>query len=122
MKREASNAFVQLDAQSVMVQKFGEMIGKKLSPSQVLLENTVLQIDGFCETEKEVILAECWAHIGKAKVAQKHKIATDILKLSVASFGLKRLHANKNVRTYLVFADEEAADVVRSASWISAAA
>jgi len=105
-----------------MLQRFGEAIGKKLAPSQVLLDSIFVQIDGYCETNEEIVLAECWAHVGKAKVAQKHKIATDVLKLSIASFAIQKQHPEKAIRCYLVFADEDAADVVRSSSWISAAA
>lgn len=122
MKRTASNAFVQVAAQGVMLQKFGEAIGKKLTSSQILLDNILVQIDGYCETNEEIVLVECWAHVGKAKVAQKHKIAADILKLSVASFAIRKQQPEKAVSCYLVFADEDAADVIRSSSWISAAA
>ena len=122
MKRTASNAFVQVAAQGAMLQKFGEAIGKKLATTQVLLDGILVQIDGYCETSEEIVLAECWAHIGKAKVAQKHKIAADVLKLSIASFAIRKQHPEKAVSCYLVFADEDAADVVRSSSWISAAA
>src|SRR5215472_12636014 len=122
MKRAASNALVQVAAQGVMLQKFGEAVGKKLSSNQILLDTILLQIDGYCETEEEIVLAECWAHIGKAKVAQKHKIAADVLKLSLASSTIRKQHPQKAVRCYLVFADEDAADVVRSSSWLSAAA
>ena len=122
MKRTASNAFVQVAAQNSMLQKLGEAIGKKLIPNQILLEGILVQIDGYCETDEGVLLAECWAHIGKAKVAQKHKIAADILKLSLASFAIRKTDPEKTVKCYLVFADEEAANVIRSSSWISAAA
>jgi|SRR5271165_4981941 len=119
MKRTASTAFVQLAAQAVMLQKFGETLGMKLAPNQILLDDISLQIDGYGETDKEIVLAECWAHIGKAKVAQKHKIAADVLKLSLACSGIRKLHPEKIVTCYLVFADEDAADVIRSSSWIS---
>ncbi len=92
MKRTASNAFVQVAAQGAMLQKFGEAIGKKLATTQVLLDGILVQIDGYCETSEEIVLAECWAHIGKAKVAQKHKIAADVLKLSIASFAIRKQH------------------------------
>jgi hypothetical protein len=122
MKRTASNALVQVAAQGVMLQKFGEAIGKKLSSSQILLDDILVQIDGHGEADGQIVLAECWAHIGKAKVAQKHKIAADVLKLSLASFAIRKQHPDKAVQCYLVFADEDAADVVRSSSWVSAAA
>lgn len=113
---------VQIAAQAVMLEKFREITGKKLIPHQILFDGIVVQVDGYCETEDKIILAECWAHIGKAKVAQKHKIAADILKLSLASLEIRKLQPQKTVECYLIFADEDAADVVRSSSWLSAAA
>jgi hypothetical protein len=122
MKRAASSAVVQIAAQAVMLQKFEEITGKRLTPNQILFDDVVIQLDGYCETEDKVILAECWAHIGKAKVAQKHKIAADILKMSLASVEIRKRQPHKILECYLIFADEEASDVVRSSSWMSAAA
>ncbi len=122
MTRTRSNAIVQIQAQSVMLRKFSEVMGKILGMNQIVLEGVLLQIDGYSETADEIILAECWAHVGKAKVAQKHKIAADVLKLSLAAKWLRRLHPTKAVKCFLLFADENAADVVRSRSWLSVAA
>ena len=122
MTRTKSNAIVQVQAQSVMLAKFGEVIGKRLALNQIALDGILVQIDGYAETADEIVLAECWAHIGKAKVAQKHKIAADVLKLSLVAERLRNLHSNKAVKCFLLFADEDAADVVRSSSWLSAAA
>jgi hypothetical protein len=122
MTRTRSNAIVQVRAQSVMLARFGEAIGKTLVLNQIALDDILVQIDGYSETANEIVLAECWAHIGKAKVAQKHKIAADILKLSLTAGLLRNLHPDKAVKCFLIFADEDAADVVRSSSWLSAAA
>jgi hypothetical protein len=122
MTRIKSNAVVQVQAQVVMLAEFSVFIGKTLGLHQIVLENAIFQLDGYSETEDEIIVAECWAHIGKAKVAQKHKIAADVLKLSLISDQLRKLHPSKTIKCFLIFADEEAANVIRSASWLSAAA
>ncbi len=96
MTRTRSNAIVQIQAQSVMLRKFSEVMGKILGMNQIVLEGVLLQIDGYSETADEIILAECWAHVGKAKVAQKHKIAADVLKLSLAAKMASQTSSNQS--------------------------
>lgn len=113
---------MQVAAQAVMLERFGKTIQKELRPNQVLLDGAFVNVDGYCESDQEIVLVECWAHVGKAKVAQKHKIAADILKLSLASASLRKKWPNKSVRCYLVFVNKAAAEVVGGGSWIAAAA
>lgn len=122
MKRVESASLVQVAAQEVMLDRFGRMIQKELRPNQILLDNAYVNVDGYHESDQEIVLAECWAHVGKAKVAQKHKIAADILKLSLASAYLRKKRPDKAIRCYIVFADKAAAEVLGGASWMAAAA
>lgn len=123
MKRHGSDSQAQRDAQSQMLERFGKTIQKDLQPNhKVSLDGASVNVDGYFESQQEIVLVECWAHMNKAKPAQRHKIAADILKLSFVSASLRKKWPDKVVKCYIVFVDKDAAEVVNGASWIAAAA
>ena len=74
-----------------------------------------LRPDGFnAETR---VLVEAYAHIGKLKGAQLHKVKGDILKLLLLERKL-----GGSWRKILCFADDMAAEIARGKSWIAEAA
>jgi hypothetical protein len=105
-----------------MLEALGKQLGGRvIRPWQILLDGVIVQVDGFWQDENETIIAECWAHIGRAKVAQKHKVAADVLKLSYIADLLRATTPNRLVSCYMVFADAEAAQVLSGQSWLAAA-
>lgn len=122
MKRHASSAHVQIGAQLVIMEQLGKELGRKLSPSAIIIDSVAVQIDGYYEDEKEILLVECWARIGKAKVAQKHKVAADVLKLSIVAETLRIRYPQKQISCIIAFADHAASDTLMGHSWLAAAA
>jgi hypothetical protein len=79
-------------------------------------------VDGFHRDGNRVTLVEAWAHVGKAKAAQRNKVLSDMLKLAFVSSVLQRSHPTLNVESYLIFADVSAANVVSGNGWAALAA
>ncbi len=85
----------------------------KLKSKKVLINDTLVQVDGYSESPP--ILCEIYSRIGKMKVAQHNKIAKDILKMLL----IEKMQ-NKTFRKIIAFADEEAASSFSGGeSWYS---
>jgi hypothetical protein len=69
-----------------------------------------------------VTLVEAWAHVGKAKAAQRNKVLGDMVKLALVTSALRRSYPSLKLESYLVFADSTAANVVNGKGWASLAA
>ncbi|MET8149357.1 hypothetical protein ACIBSW_34385 [Actinoplanes sp. NPDC049668] len=75
------NSREQRDAERVMLDLLGLQLGVALDPTRIVVANgTRVELDG-ADAERTV-LVECWAHQGPPKVAQKHKVLADALKLT----------------------------------------
>jgi hypothetical protein len=70
-------------------------------------------VDGISEDPPAYI--EVFAHQGPLKAGQRHKVATDVLKLIT----LGREHPE--ARLIIAFADREAADTVTGSTWLAQA-
>ncbi|HEY4001903.1 MAG TPA: hypothetical protein VGO93_23715 [Candidatus Xenobia bacterium] len=82
-----------------------------LVPKTIVLESGgELRLDGYNRDEK--IAVEAWAHHGRSKPAQRHKIANDMLKLLM----VRRLLGD-GWRLVLLFADPEAHHFLEGRSW-----
>lgn len=76
----AGDSREQRHAERVMLDLLGERMGVVLKPRRIPLEDGVrVEIDGA--DDELSILVEAWAHQGPPKVAQKHKVLADALKL-----------------------------------------
>jgi len=82
VKRKASRSDAQQSAELLMLDEFSRQIGKELKASTIPIGQAVVSVDGFLKEGDIVILAEAWAHIGKAKSAQRNKVLGDLLKLA----------------------------------------
>jgi hypothetical protein len=67
-------------------------------------------------SEDPPLLVEAWAHQGRPKSAQRHKVLADAFKLLWVQRGFR-----PGARMILAFADEEAARPFRSGSWMATA-
>ncbi|MBA2680473.1 MAG: hypothetical protein H0U76_19020 [Ktedonobacteraceae bacterium] len=76
-----------------------------------------VHVDGYCDDGQRIVLIEVWAHIGKAKSAQKQKVLGDVLKLALLSRMLAKEKPDRTVESFIVFIDEEAAAVLHGKSW-----
>jgi hypothetical protein len=71
----------QRDAERVMLDLLGLQLGVTLEPTRIVVaDGTRVEVDGA--DAGRTVLVECWAHQGPPKVAQKHKVLADTLKLA----------------------------------------
>jgi hypothetical protein len=71
----------QREAERLMLDLLGTELGVVLDPARVGFPSGVrVEIDG-ADSERTV-LVECWAHQGKPKAAQRHKVLADAFKLN----------------------------------------
>lgn len=100
-------------AEVVMLNLLGERLGLTLRPRRIPLGDTGVRVEIDGADENLTTLVEAWAHQGRPKVAQKHKVLADALKL---------IHVAKILgaapRLILCLADPEAAHHFTTArSW-----
>jgi hypothetical protein len=70
----------QRDAERVMLDLLSLQFGVTLEPTRIVVaDGTRVEVDGT--DAGRTVLVECWAHQGPPKVAQKHKVLADTLKL-----------------------------------------
>jgi hypothetical protein len=105
-----------------MVAEFSRQLGRELGKAIIPIGNANVTVDGFHKDENRVTLVEAWAHVGKAKSAQRNKVLGDMLKLALVTAALRRSHPSVQVESHLIFADVTAANVVNGKGWASLAA
>ncbi|MFN8215166.1 MAG: hypothetical protein U0R71_01080 [Solirubrobacterales bacterium] len=97
-----SDSGAQTAAEATILALLGEDIGVTLLQGrEVALGGVKVRPDGMAADGSVVV--EVFAHIGKLKGGQRHKVSTDALKL------LAIREAHPNARLILAFADETAA-------------
>ena len=101
MLRHPSDSSEQRDAEVALIAGLSKELGVPLQKRELDLTTCVIQIDGY--SENPPIMCEAWAHRGKPKGGQPHKVLTDAFKLLFADTVLGEIH-----RKILVFADEAA--------------
>ena len=68
----------QRDAERVMLNLLSQQLGHELNPATLSVPSGErVEVDGA--NEDRSILAECWAHQGPPKSAQRHKVLADAL-------------------------------------------
>lgn len=77
----AGSSREQRDAERVMLDLLGQQLGRKLNPATLTVPSGErVEVDGADANLS--ILAECWAHQGPPKAAQRHKVLADAFKLT----------------------------------------
>jgi hypothetical protein len=67
-------------AERVMLTVLGIQLGVNLEPARIVIPSGArVEVDGADASRS--VLVECWAHQGPPKVAQRHKVLADALKL-----------------------------------------
>ena len=122
MKRTASCSDVQQLAERLMVSEFSRQLGRELGTAIIPIGSAKIAVDGFHKDNNVVTLVEVWAHVGRAKAAQRNKVLGDMLKLALVASVLRKSHPTLKVECYLAFADSTAANVVIGRGWASLAA
>src|SRR6185369_8830627 len=122
MKRTASCSDVQQFAEQLMVSEFSRQLGRELGNTTIPIGKNKITVDGFHRGDNRITLVEAWAHVGKAKPAQRNKVLSDMLKLAFLSSVLRRSYPSLDVESHLIFADASAAQVVNGNGWAALAA
>jgi hypothetical protein len=77
----AGDSAEQRGAERVMLDLLGSRLGLELNPATIAVPSGErVQVDGA--DGSRTLLAECWAHQGPPKSAQKHKVLADAFKLA----------------------------------------
>lgn len=102
-------------AEGALIAGLARRLGVTLAKKRIALpEGGALEIDGVSESPP--IICEAWAHLGRAKTAQKHKLLTDAFKLIYAAQFLP-----KETRKILVVADPKAVRHLDGKGWMAQA-
>jgi hypothetical protein len=108
----AGSSYEQREAEAVILRLLGERLGVSLEPRRLAAPSGAsIDVDGISPDGS--VLAECWAHQGSAKVAQKYKLMNDAIKLFWAASWL----APTPSRLILCVTDEAAVKHLRGRSW-----
>jgi hypothetical protein len=121
-KRSASCSDVQQLAEQLMIREFSRQLGRELGRATIPIGKNKVTVDGLHRDDNRVTLVEAWAHVGKAKSAQRNNVLSDMLKLAFVSSVLRRSYPILNVESHLIFADISAANVVTGNGWAAPAA
>lgn len=111
MPDHPSSSDVQIAKEARILAAIAEQIGVELRQRVKLeFDGAAMEVDGVAADES--VLVEVFAHVGKLRGGQRHKISTDALKLIALS------ESRPQARLILAFADHAARDSV--AGWKAA--
>jgi hypothetical protein len=109
-----SDSFEQRTAEPLILAGVSKIVGVELAPRSLRLDGGArVDVDGVAPDES--VFVEVFAHQGRLKGAQFHKVARDALKLIT----LGRSRAGSKL--IIAFGDPDAAACVTGASWLSEA-
>lgn len=109
-----SDSTIQQQAEPLIRQKVSDHVNRTLTAETIKLDHGApVQVDGVASDES--VFVEIFAHQGPLKGGQRHKVATDALKL--ITIGRSRPDA----RLILAFADDAAAAFATKGTWMAEA-
>jgi hypothetical protein len=109
-----SDSQEQRNAEALILQAVSASVGIELAPRSLRLDGGArADVDGVAPDES--VLVEVFAHQGRLKGAQFHKVARDALKL--ITLGRTR----PGSRLIIAFGDSDAAACVSASSWLAEA-
>lgn len=110
----ASDSLQQRTAEPLILAGVSKTLGVELTPRSLRLDGGArVDVDGVAPDES--VFVEIFAHQGRLKGAQFHKVARDALKLIT----LRRTRTTSKL--IIAFGDPEAAACVTGASWLAEA-
>lgn len=120
--RKRSRSTTQQNVEKRAIAAFGNSLGVNLVPKTIRTDTYTIAVDGCFISKRNVVLAECWAHVGATKGAQLKKIQADILKFALVKALPPSEFRGKKISTYALFIDEIAASILKGKKWMAAAA
>ncbi len=103
-------------AELLIVAAVAEILGVPLQKQRLRIDGAIVELDGY--SSEPPVLVEAWAHQGRPRPAQKHKVMTDALKLAWIE---REAFPDERARKILALADAEAARHFLGGSWMAAA-
>lgn len=111
-----SSSREQSKAESVILSEINRLYGLNLEPTSFLLSDRhKVQIDGL--DEKNSVICEIYARVGKLKGSQPDKLASDLLKMALVEKLTDRVW-----RKIMCFCNESAAMTLKGRSWLATVA
>ena len=105
MNEHPSHAATHIETEALILKAVAEQLGIPLRQGvDIEFADAVMKVDGAAEDES--VLVEIFAHVGKLRGGQKHKVSTDALKL------LALAESRPGAKLILAFADHEAASSI----------
>lgn len=112
-----SDSAEQSDAEPLILAELETVLGVELGETTFTLPGgSRVEVDGA--TPGGSVMVEVFAHQGRLKGAQVHKVARDALKLITVA---RDLPTSASARMFIAFADDAAAACVMGKSWLSEA-
>jgi hypothetical protein len=109
-----SDSLEQRTVEPLILAGVSEAVGKELAPRSLQLEHGArVGVDGVAADES--VLVEIFAHQGKLRGGQFHKVARDALKLATLA------RSRPDSRLIIAFGDSDAAACVTGSSWLAEA-
>jgi hypothetical protein len=109
-----SDSLEQRTAEPLILDGVSKMIGVELAPRSLRLDGGArIDVDGVSPDES--VFVEIFAHQGRLKGGQFHKVARDALKLITLG------HSRAASKLIIAFGDQDAAACVTGASWLAEA-
>jgi hypothetical protein len=123
-KRSGSRSDAQRASEQAVISEFAQQEGIPMVPRELRLEGCRVKVDGYYESAdgQQIVIAEAWAHIGKAVGAQPKKVLTDVLKLAFVARRIRGQRPGCAIRLFMLFIDDAAAKTLSADCWGGAAA
>ena len=122
-KRVASDSKVQKEFEAYVLAALSVERGVKLVGSKLKTGHSYIELDAFWEDQgtNSAVVVEVFAHTGKVKAAQRHKVQTDVFKLSLARRILTE-QGFTDIKAIVAFVCEDCARSLTGRTWVGDAA
>jgi hypothetical protein len=122
-KRVSSRSTAQQEIEAVILSRLSLVVEMPLQGAKLKTGRSHIALDGLGseQHEKSFVIVEIFAHVGRVKAAQRHKVQADLFKLSLAKAILLSQGVTL-VRAIFVMVCEDCAKSCFGNTWISDAA
>lgn len=122
-KRTESASDTQKKVERLVLESLSIELNANLTGGRLRTGRSYIEVDGIwlSKPESRAVAVEVFAHIGRVKAAQRHKVQTDVFKLSLArqiliDDGFSEIHC------IVAFVCEECSKAVTGKTWVGDAA
>ena len=118
--RHGSRSDVQRSVELEVLEALSKQFGCHFSGGRVNTGRSYVEIDGMARDpiDGSYTLVEVFAHVGKVKAAQRHKVHADVLKLALARTVLQEAGAS-SVRALVAFVCVNCAKSLLGKTWVA---